>query len=66
MNGLAFDDRLDLLGVLVGAFLILGALGALVGAPWATNPNLIAVVLQLLGIVLTIAVAVGLIWIVRQ
>lgn len=66
MNALAVDDRLEVLGVLAGVFLVLGSLGALLGAPWATNPNTPAVILQLLGIVLTVALAVGLIWIVRR
>jgi hypothetical protein len=60
------EDRLEVLGVLVGAFIILGSLGTLAGMPWATNPDLPAVLLQLVGIVLTIGVGAALIWIVRQ
>ena len=64
----AFDyqDRLELLGVVVGVFLILGSLGTLVGQPWATNPDVAAVLLQLVGVVLTIGLGAALIWIVRS
>lgn len=61
----AFRDRLEWLGVAVGAFLILGSLGTLAGMPWTTNPDTPAVLLQLLGIVLTIGVGAALVWIAR-
>lgn len=65
MDALSFDDRLDVLGVLAGAFVVVGALGSLLGAPWATNPDTLAVLAQLLGVVLTIAVGAALVWIVQ-
>lgn len=65
MDAISFDDRLDVLGVLAGVFIVLGALGSLLGAPWATNPDTLAVLALLLGVVLTIAVGAGLIWIVQ-
>jgi hypothetical protein len=56
-----FEDRLALLGVLVGAFVIVVGLGTLLGTPWTTAASTSAVVVQLLGIVATIAVGVVLI-----
>jgi len=65
MAAIDFDDRLEVLGVAVGVFLILGSLGTLSGMPWTTNPDTPAVLAQLLGIVLTIGVGAALVWIVR-
>lgn len=65
MTALSFDDRLDVLGTLLGAFIVLGALGSLLGAPWDTNPDTLAVVLQLLGVVLTVVIGAGLLWLVQ-
>lgn len=64
----AFDyqDRLEVIGVVVGVLLILGSLGTLVGQPWATNPDIAAVLVQLVGVVLTIGLGAAIIWIVRQ
>ena len=55
-----FDDKLEPLGIAAGVFLILAALGTLAGAPWATNPDTLAVALQLIGVVATIALGAGL------
>lgn len=65
MAGIDVDDRLEVLGIAVGAFLVLGSLGTLAGMPWETNPDTGAVVLQVLGIFLTIGVGAALVWIVR-
>jgi hypothetical protein len=65
MNVLHVGDRLETLGLAVGAFLILGSLGSLVGMPWQTNPDVGAVVLQVLGILLTVGLGVALVWIAR-
>jgi len=51
-----FEDRLAVLGVLVGGFVIVVGLGTLLGQPWTTNGNTAAVVVQLVGIIATIAV----------
>lgn len=58
-------DRLEVLGVAVGVFLILGSLGTLVGMPWNTNPDIAAVLLQLVGVALTIGLGAALVWIAR-
>lgn len=65
MAVLEFADRLELLGTVLGAFVVLAGLGGLVGMPWQTNPDLLAVLAQVLGIVLTVAVGVALVRLVR-
>lgn len=60
MSRLEFADRLEPLGVAVGALLVLMGLGTLVGAPWATNDSGLATVIQLVGIALTVAIGVAL------
>lgn len=61
-------DKLEVLGVLVGAFLVAVALGTLVGTPWATNNDALASVVQLVGVAAMAAVGIGLAWLsyVRQ
>jgi protein-S-isoprenylcysteine O-methyltransferase Ste14 len=60
MNTFDVADLLEPLGVAVGAFLILGALGVLAGRPW-TNVGSVVVV-QLVGVVLSVVIGVGLAW----
>ncbi|QSG07604.1 putative membrane protein [Halapricum desulfuricans] len=60
------SDRLELFGTLAGALLVLIGLGTIAGMPWQTNGSLAASVLQLLGVLATIAVGAGLVWLVRQ
>ncbi len=65
MDSLVVGDRLEVLGLVVGALLLLGGLGSLAGMPWVTNPDTLAVIVQLIGIVLSMVLAVGLVWLVR-
>lgn len=60
-----FDDRLEAVGTAVGVLLVLVAVGTLVGAPWATKGSTAAAVLQVVGVVATAAVGVGLVWLSR-
>ena len=55
-------DRLAQVGVAVGAFLVLYALGTLLGAPWATQPDVGALVVRLLGVLGVAALGIGLVW----
>lgn len=55
-----FDDALEPLGVAAGAFLVLAGLGTVLGAPWATNPDLLAVFVNVIGSLATVALGVGL------
>lgn len=57
-----FDDSLEPLGVAAGAFLVLVGLGTVIGQPWATKPSVGALVFQLLGVVGTVAIGAGLIY----
>jgi hypothetical protein len=57
-----FDDRLEPLGIAVGAFLVLIALGTLLGQPWTSKSSVVAIILQLLGVVGTGAIGAGLIY----
>ena len=54
------------LGIAVGGFLVLVALGTLVGTPWQTNNDAVVSAVQLVGVLLTAAVGVGLVWLARQ
>lgn len=55
------EDRLEPLGVAVGVVLVLGSLGTLLGAPWASG-SAVVTVLQLVGVALGVAVGAGLAW----
>lgn len=61
MNTFDVADLLEPLGVAVGAFLVLGALGSLAGTPWTSAGNAV-VVAQLAGIVLSAVIGAGLVW----
>jgi len=56
-----FEDRLSVLGVLVGGFVVITGLGTLLGAPWATAASTPVLLVQLLGIVATVIIGVLLI-----
>lgn len=57
-----FVDRLDALGVLVGAFVALVGLGTLVGMPWQYSGGALVMVFQVLGALAAVALGVGLAW----
>lgn len=61
MGRFDYEDRLELLGIIAGGFLVLAALGTLVGMPWATNEELVAVLVQMIGLAAMLAVGVALI-----
>jgi hypothetical protein len=61
MNTPSFDDRLEILGILTGAFIIIVGIGTLSGLPWTTNSSAIASAIQVVGIFGTIGVGVILI-----
>jgi len=61
-----FADTLEPLGTAVGGLLVLMGLGTLVGMPWATNGDLAASAVQILGVLATMGVGAGLIWLSRQ
>lgn len=61
MNPFASADRLEVLGFLAGAFVIVVALGTLLEPPWTTNESTGAALVQTLGVFLSIAVGLVLI-----
>ncbi|MFB6163206.1 MAG: hypothetical protein ABEJ86_07210 [Halococcoides sp.] len=60
------DDRLEVYSLVVGAFLVITAIGTLVGQPWATNPSVPNTLVQLVGVGAVVGVGGGLIWLGRQ
>ncbi|WP_436930144.1 hypothetical protein [Halosimplex halobium] len=60
-----FEDRLEPVGIAVGALLVLVALATLAGAPWTTKGSVAASALQVVGAVATAAVGAGLVWLSR-
>lgn len=63
MRTLSFgDDNLESLGVVTGVFLVLVGIGTIIGMPWQTNAGLLPSIIQLLGVVGTIAAGAGLVW----
>lgn len=61
-----FDDAFEPLGTAVGGLLVLIGLGTIVGMPWATNGDLAASIVQMVGILATIGIGAGLVWLSRQ
>jgi hypothetical protein len=55
------EDTLELLGVLLGVFVVVVGVGSLVGTPWTTTEDTTAAAVQTVGIFLTIAVGVVLV-----
>ena len=64
MARLDVADRLEPLGIVAGALLVVFGLGTVVGQPWATKP-IPAVLVQLVGVVAMIGFGAGLVWISR-
>jgi len=60
------SDRLELFGTLAGVLLVLMGLGTVAGMPWQTNGDMAVSVLELLGVLGTIGIGVGLVWLTRQ
>lgn len=60
-TAIEFEDNLAVLGVLAGAFVIVVGLGTLLGQPWTTTESTSAALVQMVGILATIAIGVVLI-----
>jgi|GEM_PF-1939243 len=61
MSLFAYEDKLEILGILTGAFVVLVALGTMLEPPWTTNSSTGAAMVQTLGILLTLGVGLFLI-----
>lgn len=57
-----FEDRLEVLGIAVGALLLLIGVGTVAGTPWTTKGDAVASVLQIVGVVGMMAIGAGLIY----
>ncbi len=66
MDLLGFTDKLEVLGLLVGAFLVLVGLGTLSGLPWETAASTMAGVTQVIGAIVVIGIGAALAWIARS
>lgn len=67
MRTLSFgDDTLESLGAVTGVFLVLVGLGTVIGMPWQTNAGLLVSIIQLLGVVGTVAAGAGIVWLTQQ
>jgi uncharacterized membrane protein len=60
------EDTFQPLATAGGVFLIVVSLATVVAFPWATNNDILVSLFQLLGVVGTVAVGAGLIWVARQ
>jgi hypothetical protein len=60
-----FEDRLDVFGVLAGAFVALVGLGTLVGMPWQYGGGTVVAAFQILGALAAVGIGVGLAWLVH-
>jgi hypothetical protein len=65
LQDVEFQDRLELLGLVTGAFLVLAGLGTVAGTPWTHKASIAASVIQVLGALGTAGIGAGLIWLVR-
>lgn len=50
-----YQDKLEILGIFAGGFLIIYALAILSTLPWTTNDDMIAVGIQMFGLVALLA-----------
>lgn len=60
-----FDDKLEVLGVIAGAYLLFTVVGMVLGQSWSTTGNSLAAIVQIVGILATAAIGVLLILVVQ-
>jgi uncharacterized membrane protein len=56
------DGKVELLGVLAGVFLALFGITTIIGQPWATNSDMLAVVIRIIGALATTGIGAGMVW----
>lgn len=59
------DTTLRTLAIVAGVFLVLVGLGTVSGMPWQTNNSVVMTLLQAVGVIGTIAIGAGLVWLAR-
>lgn len=65
LAGLEFEDRLEVIGLAAGTFLVLVGLGSLVWLPATPTESATVTALKVVGGLATIGVGVGLMWLVQ-
>lgn len=55
-----FEDRLEVLGIGAGVFLVLVGLGTIAGTPWTVMNDTVAAGLQMVGVIGMMAIGAGL------
>lgn len=60
---ITYDDKLAVLGLVAGGYLLITLLGTLVGLPWATTDSAFVGVVQTLGILLSVPIVVLLVFV---
>jgi hypothetical protein len=65
LQDVEFQDRLEVLGLAAGVFLVLVGLGTVAGTPWTHKAGIAASVIQVLGALGTAGIGAGLIWLTR-
>jgi len=66
MNVLEYDDKLEPVGTVVGAFIVFAGVGTLLGLSWLQTDETLAILVQLIGIFTTIGVGLALIFVARD
>jgi hypothetical protein len=65
LQDVEFEDRLEVLGLVTGAFLVLAGLATVAGTPWTHKASIVASAIQVLGALGTAGIGAGLIWLTR-
>lgn len=58
----ALEDPLKPLGVVAGGFLVLAAVGTILGAPWATQETIATALIQIVGALLMAGLGAALVY----
>jgi len=66
MDVLEYDDKLEPVGTVVGAFIVFAGVGTLLGLSWLQTDETLAILVQLIGIFATIGVGLALIFVARD
>jgi hypothetical protein len=65
MDRRASTDKLEVLGIATGVFLVLVGLGTIAGMPWQTAVSTLAGMMQTVGGLVAIGIGAGIAWFTR-
>lgn len=65
LGDVEFADRLEVVGLVAGVFLVVVGLATIAGAPWTHKASIGASVLQVVGALGTAGIGAGLVWLTR-